>query len=239
MGKCREEWRGIKGDIAEMKKVLIIAPHMDDEVLGCGGTICRHLKSGDKVCVIFIAHRVYNHSFDERRNTIERKHALKAKSVLGYNDAIFLNLDDERLDACIQDIIIPLEKSFFDIKPAVVYIPFRGDNNQDHRAVFDAARVVLRSAATPFVEEVYMYDTPSSTEQSPPLPENAFLPNYYINIKNTINRKINAFRCYETEGRKYPHPRSAEAVKIAAQKRGIESGFEYAEAFMMLRRKWS
>ncbi|MBF0557354.1 MAG: PIG-L family deacetylase [Nitrospirae bacterium] len=222
-----------------MKKVLIIAPHMDDETLGCGGTICRRVKAGDKVCVFFIAHRVYNHVFDERRNNIEKAHALKAKNALGYSDTLFLNLPDERLDACIQDIIIPLEKGFFDLKPDVVYVPFSGDNNQDHRAVFDAARVVLRPAATPFVKEIYMYETPSSTEQSPPLPENAFLPNYYVNIKNTIGKKIKALGCYETEGRKYPHPRSAEAVKIAAQKRGIEAGFEYAEAFVMLRGKWS
>jgi len=221
-----------------MSKILIIAPHMDDEVLGCGGVIVKHKAKGDKVNVVFIAHRVYNHKFDEKRNDIEKSSALKVKSVLGYDDAVFLDLPDERLDGVLQDIIIPVENYFFKMKPAVVYIPFRGDNNQDHRAVFDAARVVLRPAETPFIEEVYMYETPSSTEQSPPLLENAFLPNYYVNIKNIIAVKIKALGCYESESRKYPHPRSAEAVKIAAQKRGVESGFVYAEAFMVLRSKW-
>ena len=83
-----------------------------------------------------------------------------------------------------------------------------------------------------------MYEVPSSTEQSPPLHENIFLPNYYVNITNTIDRKIEALKCYETEKRIFPHPRSEEALKILAKKRGIEIGFEYAEVFMSLREKW-
>ena len=83
-----------------------------------------------------------------------------------------------------------------------------------------------------------MYETPSSTEQSPPLSETVFIPNYYVNITKFIGKKVNALRCYKTEKRRYPHPRSDEALKILAQKRGIEIGFEYAEAFMILRDKW-
>lgn len=221
-----------------MSNILIIAPHMDDEVLGCGGVIARHRDNGNKVNVIFVAHRVYNHKFDEKRNDIEKSHAIKAKEMLGYDDAIFLDLQDERLDAALQDIIIPLEEYIDKIKPDTVYVPFRGDNNQDHRAVFDAARVVLRPASTPFVDSVYMYEVPSSTEQSPPLPENIFCPNNYVNISNCIDRKSTALKCYETEKREFPHPRSEKGIRILAQKRGMEIGFEYAEAFMVLREKW-
>jgi len=219
-------------------KVLVIAPHMDDETLGCGGVMARHKEQGALVCVVFVAHRVYNHLFDKKRNDIEKSHTVKAKKVIGYHEAIFLDLNDERLDACLQDIIIPLELEIQSFMPDMVYVPFWGDNNQDHRAVFDAARVVLRPVAAPFVNNVFMYEVPSSTEQSPPLTENAFLPNYYVCIDKHIDRKIKALRCYETESRSYPHPRSEEAVRILAQKRGIETGFCYAEAFMMLRGKW-
>jgi N-acetylglucosamine malate deacetylase 1 len=221
-----------------MHKVLIIAPHMDDEVLGCGGSIAKHKKSGDQTIVVFIAHRAYNHRFDERLNNIEKSHALKAKKVLGYDDAIFLDLPDERLDSALQNIIVPLEKHIAEIKPDTVYIPFKGDNNQDHRAVFDAARVVLRPVANPFIDRVYMYEVSSSTEQSPPLAETVFMPNFYVDIKKFIDRKLRAFRCYTTENRDYPHPRSEEALKVISKKRGIETGFEYAEAFMILREKW-
>ncbi len=219
-------------------KVLIIAPHMDDEVLGCGGVLCRHLEAEDKIWVIFVAHRIYNHRFDEEKNKIEKAHALKAKEILSYHEAIFLDMNDERLDICIQEIIIPLEKYMERIKPEVVYIPFKGDNNQDHRAVFDAARVVLRSSATPYIKKVLMYEVSSSTEQSPPLLENIFSPNYYVNIKECIDAKIQALKCYETEKRSFPHPRSEEALRVLAQKRGTEIGFEYAEAFMVIREKW-
>lgn len=219
-------------------KILVIAPHMDDEVLGCGGTIAKHKDKGDKVSVIFIAHRIYNHRFDADKNKIERTHALKAKSILNYDKAIFLDLNDERLDASIQDIIIPLEKHIKSLKPEVVYVPFREDNNQDHRAVFDALRVAIRPLATPFIKAVYMYEVASSTEQSPSLPENAFLPNYYVDIERYINKKLKAYSCYKTEKRNYPHPRSEKALKILAQKRGTEIGFKAAEAFMILRDKW-
>ena len=219
-------------------KVLVIAPHMDDEVLGCGGTIARHVECGDNVFVCFVAHRVYNHQFNDERNEVEKKHANRAKEVLNYKESVFFGLNDERLDACIQDIVIPLEDYVSKIKPDIVYSPFYGDNNQDHRAVFDAVRIVIRPSAADFVKRFLVYEILSSTEQSPPLYKNAFLPNYYVDVSRYIDVKMEAFRCYETEKRIYPHPRSEEALKVQAQKRGIEIGFGYAEAFMVLRDKW-
>ena len=212
---------------------------MDDEVLGCSGVICRHRDAGDKVWIIFIAHRIYDHRFDVEKNRIEKCHANKAKGILNYYENIFLDLNDEKLDGCIQEIIIPLEKYVNSIKPEIVYIPFKGDNNQDHRAVFNAARVAFRPSVTPFIKKIYMYEVPSSTEQSPPLIENVFMPNFYVNIKKYINIKIQALMCYETERRIYPHPRSEEAIVVSAKKRGIDVGFEYAEAFMLIREKWN
>ena len=218
--------------------ILVIAPHMDDEVLGCGGTIARHVENGDNLFVCVVAHRIYNHRFDKKKNELEKSHAVKAKEILRYEELVFLELNDERLDACIQDIVIPLEKYIFKIKPDIIYCPFRGDNNQDHRAVFDAVRIAIRPSASTFIKRVLMYEVPSSTEQSPPLKENACLPNYYVDITKYIAKKINAFKCYETEKRDYPHPRSEKALKVLSQKRGVEIGFKSAEAFMVLREKW-
>lgn len=222
-----------------MKKILVVAPHMDDETLGCGSVIAKHKEAGDKVAVVFVAHRAYNHKFDEKLNEVERGHALKAKEVLGYDDVSFLDLPDERLDTTLADIIVPLESCILEVDPDTVYIPFKGDNNQDHRAVFDAMRVVLRPAATPRVSTIYMYEVPSSTEQSPPIAEAVFMPNHHVDVKAHIEKKLEAFRCYGTESRAYPHPRSEEAMRVLAQKRGIEAGLEFAEAFMTLRSRWS
>lgn len=219
-------------------KVLVIAPHMDDEVLGCGGTIRRHLAQGDSVTVVFVAYRIYDHQFDDQKNAAEVKHARKAQAVLGYQACAFLNLSDERLDGYLQDIIIPLEAQIEAVKPDTVYIPFLQDNNQDHRAVFNAARVALRPVAVPFIKKVLMYEVPSSTEQSPQVAQNVFVPNCHVDISSGIDKKIRALRCYETEKRVFPHPRSEEAVIVLAQKRGIEAGFTHAEAFMTVRERW-
>jgi len=218
-------------------KVLVISPHQDDEVLGPGGTIRKHVEKGDEVFVVFVAHRIYDHIYDEQKDSLEREHSQKAKSVLGYTEAAYLNLNDERLDACIQDIIIPLEEYLNKVKPEVVYIPFYDDNHQDHRAVFDACRVILRPTAVDFVKKIYMYETPSSTDQSPPII--AFLPNYYVDISGQLAKKLEAMRCYETESREYPHPRSEKALEVLANKRGTEIGFKVAEAFISLRDKWN
>jgi len=220
-------------------RVLVVAPHMDDEVLGCGGVICRHKNEGDHVSVLFVANRLYDHRYDPEKNAVERACALKAQGVLAYDEMIFLGLTDERLDAAVQDIIVPVEEHVAKGEPDTVYIPFRGDNNQDHRAVYQAMRVVFRPHAVPHVGQLLMYEVPSSTDQSPPLPENAFLPNFYVNIGGYLDKKIEANRCYVTEKRTYPHPRSDESLKVFAMKRGIEIGYEFAEAFMILRRKWA
>jgi len=219
-------------------KVLVVSPHMDDEVLGVGGTIARHVHVGHEVYVCFIAHRIYERKYDKIRNQKEVEHALDAKNTLGYKEAEFFSLNDERLDSCIQDIIIPLEDSIFKIKPDIVYSPFYGDNHQDHRAVFQAVRVAIRPSAKVTPKKWLLYETPSSTDQSPPLAENAFLPNYYVDISLFIDKKLMAYKCYKNEERGLPHPRSEEAIRILASRRGIESGFNAAESFMILREKW-
>jgi len=219
-------------------RVLIIAPHMDDEALGCGGTIAKHVEGGDEVHVCFIAHRVYGHKFDKKKNEEEIRCALNAKKILGYKEAKFLGLSDERLDAAIQDIIIPLEKYVENVHPEIVYINHGGDINQDHRAVFRAGMVVLRTFAGQTVKQVLSYEVPSTTEQSQSIAGQIFTPNYYVNITKYLNKKINAIKAYKTESRQYPHPRSATAIRTLAMKRGTEIGFKAAEAFMIIREKW-
>jgi LmbE family N-acetylglucosaminyl deacetylase len=161
----------------------------------------------------------------------------KAKSILGYKEYAYFDMPDEELDKHVQKVIINLEEYVYNIKPDIIYSPFFQDNHQDHRAVAEAIRVVLRPAAATFVKRWLIYETPSSTEQTPPMPGAFFQPNSYIDIKDVLDKKLDAFRCYETESREYPHPRSLEAIKHLAAKRGIEAAMEYAEAFMLMREK--
>jgi len=219
-------------------KVMVVSPHMDDETLGMGGTIAKHVSCGDEVSVVIVAHRVYDHKFDASINEKELQATKQAKEVLGYQHLTFLNLHDERLDNCIQDILIPLEKVYVKFNPDFLYTCHYGDNNQDHRAVFEAVRILGRASSSVSVSKFLCYEVLSSTEASPPAIQNAFMPNYFVNIDDFIEKKISAFKCYEKEQRSFPHPRSYEGVKILAQKRGMDVGFNFAEAFVILRDEW-
>lgn len=212
---------------------------MDDEVLGMGATIARRVQEGDQVHVCCVAHRVYDHVYDETKNRFEKQCAQRAQAVLGYKEVSFFDLPDERLDACLQDTIVRLEACLKQVQPDIVYVNHRGDNHQDHRAVFQAAMVALRPSSNPAVQTVLCYETPSSTDQAPPVLEAAFLPNCYVNVAGYLEKKLAALRCYEIESRAFPHARSEEAVRALAIRRGVEAGFSAAEAFGILRTRWS
>lgn len=219
-------------------RIMVIAAHMDDETLGLGGTIAKHVAANDEVTICIACKRAYNHQFDSRLVEEEKSASLEAAKQLGVYDVRFLDLRDELLDERLLDIIIPLEKCLGLINPSVVYTHHRGDPNQDHRAVFQASLVVCRSFAAQHMERLLAYEVPSSTDIAPPFPESAFQPNYYTNIESFLDRKVQALKAYKRELREFPHPRSIEGIKVLAQKRGMEIGFKAAEAFMVIREKW-
>lgn len=219
-------------------KVLVIAPHMDDEVLGCGGTIARHVENGNTVTVCVVAHRAYNHKYDPLENQQELAACNSARSVLGYQEFQFLDLPDERLDEGIQRIVIPLEAVLEKAKPEIVYVNHRGDVNQDHQAVFRATMVACRAQGLWCPRRFCCYEVPSSTDQMPGVAESAFVPNHYVDIASFLDKKLQALQCYQREARPFPHPRSPEAIKSLATKRGVEMGARAAEAFIILRDLW-
>jgi len=219
-------------------KVLVISAHMDDEVLGMGGTIAKHVAAGDEVTVCIACKRAYNHQFDPKIVDEEKAAARRAAKVLGYQDVRFFDLKDELLDERLLDIIVPLEECVQKVKPALVYTHHRGDSNQDHRAVFQGSLVVFRTIAAHKVSRLLTYEVPSSTEQAPPFSEYAFQPNFYVDINGFLDRKVEATKAYTRELREFPHPRSAKGVEVLAQKRGMEIGFLAAEAFVVVRDQW-
>jgi LmbE family N-acetylglucosaminyl deacetylase len=218
--------------------VLVIAAHMDDEVLGVGGTIARHAAAGDAVTICFCCQRAYQHRFPPRRRQEDEAAARRAAAILGCRRVRFLRLPDERLDERLLSVIVPLEACVEEVRPSVVYTTHRGDTNQDHRAVFQATMVACRTIATPKVPRLLCYEVLSSTEQAPPFPESAFQPNVYVNIRATLPKKLRAMRAYRRELRPFPHPRSLKGIEVLAQKRGMEAGFDAAEAFMLIRDQW-
>jgi LmbE family N-acetylglucosaminyl deacetylase len=221
-----------------MMKVFVVAAHMDDEILGMGGTIAKHVQAGDVVTVCIVSKRAYNHQFDPKIVEEEKAAARRAAKVLGYQDIRFLDLRDELLDERLLDIIVPLEECVLKVMPSVVYTHHRGDSNQDHRAVFQASMIAFRALSQHKVTRVLAYEVPSSTEQAPPFPEYAFQPNFYVNIKDFLERKSEALKAYTRELREFPHPRSTKGIEVLAQKRGMEVGFPAAEAFVIVRDEW-
>jgi len=219
-------------------KVLVIAAHMDDEVLGVGATIARHVAAGDDVSVCIVCMRAYDHRFDPDVQREEKAATRRAASILGYRDLHFLELRDELLDDKLLDLIVPLEECIADVRPDVVYTHHRGDSNQDHRAVFAASLVACRPIAKHKVKLFVCYEVLSSTDIAPPIPEFAFQPNYWVDVSVHLERKIAAMRAYVREMKEFPHPRSAKGIEILAQKRGMEIGFGAAEEFVSLRDQW-
>ncbi|MCH8864912.1 MAG: PIG-L family deacetylase [Chloroflexi bacterium] len=218
-----------------MKRVLVIAPHPDDEVLGCGGTIAGHVAAGDEVHLCVVT-RAYPPEWTEEVIRIKRQEVNEASGILGIKETSFLDLPTVKLDTLPQkELNNAIARVVDAVKPDVVYLPHKGDLNRDHRLVFEAALVALRPLEGNTVSRILCYETLSETEWGIPDVESVFIPNVYLDIANTLETKLAAMSAYASELKEYPHPRSLEMLKVLAQKRGSEAGIAAAEAFMLVR----
>jgi len=218
-------------------KVLVVAPHPDDEVLGCGGTIKKYTNRGDQV-YLCIATKAYTPDWTEEFIANRKEEIESAVKTLGISKLFLLDFPTVKLDTIPQkEINDSISKVVKEINPEVVFIPFGGDINKDHKLVFEASLVALRPNLESSVKKVYCYEVLSETEWAKPAQkiEDVFMPNYYEDISDYLEDKIKAMECYKSEVRDYPHPRSLEGIKILAQKRGLESGLKLSEAFMLIR----
>lgn len=206
-----------------MKRVLIIAPHADDEVLGCGGTIVKHVQQGDDVTVVVVSNR-------DGLETTQQKQAEACKNVLGYKKLYFLNFRDECLDMSMREIIKSIEAIYAKHKPHVVYTCHEGDINIDHQTVFNASMVVTRPLQTFPPAKVMCYEIPSSTTQCR---LRGFFPNTYNTIDDEqLKIKIQGFYKYTKELRDEPNPRNQTGIRAYAVFRGMECKSQFAEAFI-------
>lgn len=208
--------------------VLVFAPHNDDEVLGCGGTIHKHVLSGDSVYVCEIT--------SGPRYKILQQEAVKAHTVLGVSESLFLNLPASGLaEYPKSELNGKVDEVVKRIKPQIVYFPFIGDMHLDHRFVAEAVLVAIRPINNCSVMKAYMYETLSETGWNIPYGERNFTPNVWIDITENLEKKIVAMECYNSQIKEYPNPRSKEAIKALAMYRGSTVSLPYAEAFMMVR----
>jgi N-acetylglucosamine malate deacetylase 1 len=216
-------------------RVLVVAAHPDDEVLGMGGTIARHITRGDEVRVLVVtdgSSTQYPGDVDTRARKEEE--ARRAARELGVEDYVHLDHPDMRLDT-LEHVQVNhiVQEHVVDFVPTVVYT-VQPDVNNDHRVLFDSVAVATRPVPGQPVRRLLTYAPASSTEWTPAA-VNWFVPNWYVDVTETIERKVAAFAHYETERREYPHPRSERAIRATAEYHGTTCGCEYAEPFVLVR----
>lgn len=216
-------------------RILVISAHPDDELLGVGGTIIKHINNKTEVYVIIVSEGASSRYPDGMKEKLQAD-TIASSEILKTTQTYFLNLPDQRLDGLpLIDVIRPIEEKIKEISPEIVYTHHRGDVNQDHRVVFAATMVAARPIGEKRVKQILAYETPSSTEWAGPYVDSTFIPNVFVDISNTIEQKIKAMQCYESEIKEFPHPRSIEAVTNLAKQWGVKVGCRYAEAFELIR----
>lgn len=220
-------------------KVLVLAPHADDEVLGMGGTIARLVSEEHDVTVaILTGHGSKPHPLWPRSNwDIIRQECKRAMKILGVTDLLFEELPAACLDFTpAYEINSVIAKIVRDYEPNEVYVPFAFDLHKDHAAVAYAASVALRPylESVKSVKRVLCYETLSETHLAPPYLAPAFQPNVFVDIGANLNTKLNAMRAYESQIQADHLPRSIEALKALARLRGTHIGVEAAEGFLLI-----
>jgi LmbE family N-acetylglucosaminyl deacetylase len=216
-------------------RVLIVAAHPDDEVLGCGGTIARHVDEGDAVGIVFLVDGVKSRSSAPEELQQRQLAATMAARALGVDSPSFHLLPDNGLDTVpLLEVAKIVEADLERFRPDIVYTHHSGDLNVDHRRVAEAVMIAARPQAATRVNAIYGFEVLSSTEWafSDAVP---FRPRRFVDITRQIERKCAALACYEFELRPFPHPRSREAVLALAATRGAIAGFSAAEAFTIYR----
>lgn len=219
-----------------MNKILVVAAHPDDEVLGAGGTILKHAQSGDQVSILLLGDGVTSRGAGPAEIKARQDQASRAAKRLGIKKVFLEALPDNKFDSVpLLEIVKKVEMVLDQIKPSVVYTHFGNDLNIDHRLTFQAVMTACRPQPKFFVKKILSFEVLSSTEWQAKKKNKLFCPTEYNDIGKFIDKKIKAIEIYSDELKAYPHPRSKEGIKILAQYRGLEVGFKYAEAFEIVR----
>ncbi len=216
-------------------KILIIAPHPDDEILGCGGLVSKYSGEGRKVYVLVVT-RGTPKLYSEERIVNVRREALQAHTLLGVTETVFLDFYAPELDITSQAEIAGSISSIIQrFAVDTIFIPHRGDIHSDHRVVYNASIVAGRPVAGSTVKNIYAYETLSETEWAAPFGDDAFIPTHFVDVSDTFDKKLEAMSCFKSQLKPFPNSRSLEAIEALAKFRGATVGVLRAEAFMTVR----
>lgn len=218
-------------------RLLVVAPHPDDEILGCGGTLLRRKAEGAELGWLIVTSMSVQSGWE--RAVVERRDAEIARvtQAVGFSRVFKLGLPPAQLDRVpMSDLVAAVSAVFEEFKPEEVYLPHREDVHTDHRIVFDAAAACSKWFRYPSVRRVLTYETLSETEFGLSS-GGTFSPNFFVDVSGYLDRKLDIMAIYESEVGEFPFPRSLEAIRALAALRGAASGFRAAEAFQLLRER--
>lgn len=209
-----------------MEKVVVVAVHPDDETIGCGGTIIKHLNKGDEVHCILVT----------KGNAEQKVIWDKVKDTYLFTSVTELDFPElDLMDKSLNELIPPLSKAISVIQPQTIIIPNRSDAHSDHKAIFNAVASCTKAFRYPFIEKVLMMEVISETDFALPLPEGQFIANYYVDITKEFEKKQEILKIYESELLPYPQTRNLNTMQALNRYRGSQINAEYAEAFMNLK----
>ena len=212
-------------------RIVVIAPHNDDEIIGVGGTMAKYVKQGHEVIVCEVTAGDLNNEMVQ----LQKREAIASHELMGVKTH-FMDLPVVGLkEMKTTEINGAFQKTMLELAPDIVFIPHKGDMHIDHRATIEAAMVALRPVTFPGLKAIYAYETLSETDWNTPSVDNAFIPTMFVDITDEIDIKLKAMECHKTQLIDYPHPRSLEAMRALAMHRGCTVCREYAEAFMVIR----
>lgn len=221
-----------------MNNILVIAPHPDDETFGCGGTILKYIKQGCKVYWVIVTSMTEALGFSKEKINTRELEIEMAANKYNFSKVFKLGFPTTELDKIpFKDLVCEISKCIIETKCEIMYIPNYGDIHSDHKIVSEAAMSCSKWFRYNTVKKIYAYETLSETEFGINNCIAGFKPNVFVNIEESLEKKLELMQIFKSEIGKAPFPRSMDVVKGLSQFRGAASGYKNAEAFMLLRER--
>ncbi len=219
-----------------MNKVLVIAPHPDDETLGCGGTLLKHINDGDSVNWLIMTSMQNSDEYDADQKQKQISTIDSVANAYPFKKFHQAHFQTSLLDSLPKIELIKEISSFIKtLEPNILYLPHPHDIHSDHEAVFSTAISCSKSFRYPYIKKVRVYETLSETDFSLRLNNDGFKPNLFIDISDYLERKVEIMKLFEGEIKDHPFPRSERSINALASLRGAVAGCEYAESFISLK----
>ena len=218
------------------KVILIVAPHADDETLGCGGVILRNIAAGAEVHWLIITSMKEEYGYTQEQVTTRENEITSAAKSYNFTQVHEIGYQPAFLDTRPKgDIIGSISKIVNAVKPEEVYTVFRNDAHSDHEVVYDAVMSATKSFRYPFIKRVLAYEVLSETDFGMKPEDGGFKPNVFVDISEHLEQKLNILEMFESEVGEFPFPRSRIALESLARVRGAQSNLLAAEAFMLMK----